>query len=65
VGWALAPCDGQIIGTTLREQTAQALTNVEAALGAADATVADIVSWRIAVVDELALADGFAEFQAR
>jgi enamine deaminase RidA (YjgF/YER057c/UK114 family) len=57
--------DGQIVGDTLGEQTAQALTNLEAALAAAGATIHDVVRWTIAVVDGQPLQEGFAAFARR
>ena len=57
--------DGKIVGETLREQTVQALANVEAALAAADATVGDVVRWNIAIVDGQPLGEGFAAFAQR
>jgi len=56
--------DGAVVGTTLGEQITQALHNVEAALAAADATLTDVVSWTIAVVDGHSMGEGFGAFQA-
>jgi enamine deaminase RidA (YjgF/YER057c/UK114 family) len=56
---------GEVVGETLGEQTVQALTNVEAALTAADASLADVVRWTIAVVDGQSIEEGFAAFAER
>jgi enamine deaminase RidA (YjgF/YER057c/UK114 family) len=56
--------DGTIVGDTLAEQTRQTLRNVEAALAAAGATVADVVRWTVAIVDGQPLREGFAAFGA-
>jgi enamine deaminase RidA (YjgF/YER057c/UK114 family) len=56
--------DGTIVGDTLAEQTRQTLRNVEAALAAAGATVADVVHWTVAIVDGQPLREGFAAFGA-
>jgi enamine deaminase RidA (YjgF/YER057c/UK114 family) len=57
--------DGEIVGDTLREQTAQAYSNLESALAAADASIEDVVHWTIAVVDGQSIQDGFAAFAER
>ncbi len=56
--------DGTIVGDTLAEQTRQTLRNVEAALAAAGATMADVVRWTVAIVDGQPLREGFAAFGA-
>jgi len=55
--------EGKVVGDTLAEQTRQALRNLGTILEAEGATLADIVHWKIAVVDGQPLADGFAAFQ--
>ena len=55
---------GEVVGTTIGEQTTQALANVEAALAAAGATLRDVVRWTITVVDGHDLREGFAAFMA-
>lgn len=55
--------DNTVVGDNLRDQTRQALRNVEAALAAAGATKADLIQLTIAVVDGQPLLDGFAAFQ--
>ena len=57
--------DGQIVGESLGAQTEQALSNLEAALDAAGASIADVVQWTIAVVDGQSIEEGFAAFMAR
>jgi enamine deaminase RidA (YjgF/YER057c/UK114 family) len=54
--------DGAVVGSTLAEQTRQALLNVQAALAAAGATLHDVVRWTIAIVDGHPPAEGFAAF---
>jgi enamine deaminase RidA (YjgF/YER057c/UK114 family) len=55
--------DGSLAGDTLVEQARQALSNVRAALEAADAKLTDVVRWTVAVVDGQPLGDGFAAFR--
>ena len=54
---------GQVVGDTLAAQSTQAFANVAAVLAAEGATLADIVSWTIAVVEGQAVNEGFAAFQ--
>jgi enamine deaminase RidA (YjgF/YER057c/UK114 family) len=56
---------GDIVGDDLATQATQALTNVEAALTAAGATIHDVVRWTIAVVDGQPLQEGFRAFAPR
>ncbi|MEQ7129400.1 RidA family protein [Actinopolymorpha sp. B11F2] len=55
--------DGNIVGHTLREQTDQALRNLATILQSENARLADVVHWRIAVVDGVPLDEGVAAFQ--
>jgi enamine deaminase RidA (YjgF/YER057c/UK114 family) len=55
--------DGRLVGETLAEQTRQAVHNVEAALAAAGATLADVVRWTVAIVEGQPIAEGFAAFR--
>lgn len=55
--------DGEIVGDSLREQTSQALRNVQTALAAAGASMRDVVRLTINVVDGHDIREGFAAFQ--
>ena len=54
---------GKVVGPTLREQSRQAFRNLATILESEGATLADIVHWRIAVVDGNSIDDGVAAFQ--
>lgn len=54
--------EGDIVGDDLATQTTQALSNVEAVLTAAGATIHDVVRWTIAVVEGQSLQEGFGSF---
>ena len=60
---AVAP-DGTIDGDDVATQTRRALANLELVLTAADATLADVVSWSIAVRDNHPIDAAFGAFQA-
>ena len=55
--------DGKLVGSTVGEQTSQALRNLATILESEGASLADIVHWRIAVVEGNAFDEGFAAFQ--
>ncbi|MEV4252224.1 RidA family protein [Spirillospora sp. NPDC049652] len=55
--------DGKVVGPTVAEQAAQALRNLATILESEGATLADIVHWRIAVVEGHSFNDGYAAFQ--
>ncbi|MFC4048636.1 RidA family protein [Actinomadura syzygii] len=55
--------EGKVVGPTVSEQTAQALRNLATILESEGATLANIVHWRIAVVDGHAFNEGLAAFQ--
>lgn len=56
--------DGRIVGSTLGEQARQAFRNLATILESEGATLADIVHWRIAVVEGQNFVDeGVAAFQ--
>ena len=55
--------DGKVVGPTVREQATQAFRNLATILESEGASMANIVSWSIAVVDGHALDEGFAAFQ--
>jgi len=55
--------NGALVGTTVGEQTAQALRNLQTVLESEGASLANIVHWTIAVVDGHAFDEGFAAFQ--
>lgn len=55
--------DGKVVGPTVGEQTTQALRNLATILESEGASLANIVHWRIAVVEGHAFDDGFAAFQ--
>jgi enamine deaminase RidA (YjgF/YER057c/UK114 family) len=55
--------DGKVVGSTVGEQASQALRNLATILESEGASLANIVSWSIAVVDGHSLGEGFAAFQ--
>ncbi|MBT2207685.1 RidA family protein [Actinomadura sp. NEAU-AAG7] len=55
--------DGEIVGPTLGEQSAQAFRNLQTILRSEGASLSDIVHWRIAVVDGHSFDEGVAAFQ--
>jgi enamine deaminase RidA (YjgF/YER057c/UK114 family) len=55
--------EGTIDGADLATQTRRALRNLELVLVAAGATLANVVSWSIAVVDGYPLGPAFGAFQ--
>ncbi|MBO3748820.1 RidA family protein [Streptosporangiaceae bacterium NEAU-GS5] len=55
--------DGKVVGSTLREQARQAFRNLATILESEGASLADIVHWRIAVVEGNSIEDGVAAFQ--
>ena len=55
--------DGQLVGPTLGEQSVQAFRNLAAILESEGATLADVVHWRIAVVDGQPIEEGLGAFQ--
>ena len=55
--------DGAIAGDTLVEQSRQALRNLEAALAAGGAKLADVVRWNVAIVEGQPVGEGFAAFR--
>jgi enamine deaminase RidA (YjgF/YER057c/UK114 family) len=55
--------DGKVVGSTVGEQAGQALRNLATILESEGASLANIVSWSIAVVDGHDLGEGFAAFQ--
>jgi enamine deaminase RidA (YjgF/YER057c/UK114 family) len=55
--------DGKVVGATLGEQTSQAIRNLATVLESEGASLANIVHWRIAVVDGHPLDEGLAAFQ--
>jgi enamine deaminase RidA (YjgF/YER057c/UK114 family) len=55
--------DGKVVGPTLREQASQAFRNLATILESEGATLANIVSWTIAVVDGSSVDDGVAAFR--
>lgn len=56
---------GRLVAEDMAGQTARALDNLELALGAAGAAMADVVHLRVHVVAGADLSAGFAEFQQR
>jgi enamine deaminase RidA (YjgF/YER057c/UK114 family) len=54
---------GKVVGATVGEQTGQALRNLATILESEGASLANIVHWRIAVVEGNAFDEGFAAFQ--
>lgn len=55
--------DGKVVGSTVGEQASQAFRNLATILESEGASMANIVSWSIAVVDGHPLDEGFAAFQ--
>ena len=55
--------DGKVVGPTLGEQARQAFRNLATILESEGATLANIVHWRIAVVEGHAFDEGVAAFQ--
>lgn len=55
--------DGKVVGSTVGEQASRAFRNLATILESEGASMANIVSWSIAVVDGHALDEGFAAFQ--
>ena len=55
--------DGKVVGPTLGEQARQAFRNLATILESEGASLANIVHWRIAVVDGQTIDDGVAAFQ--
>ena len=55
--------DGKVVGPTLGEQALQAFRNIATILESEGASLANIVHWRIAVVDGHSFEDGVAAFQ--
>jgi enamine deaminase RidA (YjgF/YER057c/UK114 family) len=55
--------DGKIVGSTLGEQAVQALRRIAIVLESEGGSLADVVHWRIAVVDGLPIGEGVAAFQ--
>lgn len=56
--------DGKVVGPTLREQAERAYRNIATILASEGASLANVVHWRIAVVEGQPVADGVAAFQA-
>jgi enamine deaminase RidA (YjgF/YER057c/UK114 family) len=54
---------GKVVGPTVGEQALQAFRNLATILESEGATLADIVHWRIAVVDGHTFDEGVAAFQ--
>jgi enamine deaminase RidA (YjgF/YER057c/UK114 family) len=55
--------DGKVVGPTVAEQSRQIFRNLTTILATEGATLADIVHWRIAVVDGHSFDEGVATFQ--
>jgi enamine deaminase RidA (YjgF/YER057c/UK114 family) len=55
--------EGKPVGPALLEQSLQALRNIQTILETEGASLADVVHWRIAVVDGQPVQDGVAAFQ--
>ncbi|HEU4354204.1 MAG TPA: RidA family protein [Actinomycetota bacterium] len=55
--------NGEVVGTTVGEQTSQAFRNLSTILESEGASLANIVHWTIAVVDGQALTEGLAAFR--
>ncbi|MGK5553772.1 RidA family protein [Actinomadura kijaniata] len=55
--------DGKVVGSTVGEQSLQALRNLQTILESEGASLANIVHWTIAVVDGHSFDEGAAAFQ--
>ncbi|MGW0803283.1 RidA family protein [Nonomuraea sp. NPDC002799] len=55
--------DGKVVGPTLGEQARQAFRNLATILESEGASLANIVHWRLAVVDGNSIEEGVAAFQ--
>ena len=55
--------DGKVVGPTVGEQSAQVFRNLTTILESEGATLANIVSWTIAVVDGHSFDEGVAAFR--
>ncbi|MFI7149921.1 RidA family protein [Nonomuraea sp. NPDC050022] len=55
--------DGKVVGPTVGEQARQVFRNLAAILASEGASLANIVHWRIAVVDGHTFDEGVAAFQ--
>jgi enamine deaminase RidA (YjgF/YER057c/UK114 family) len=55
--------DGKVVGPTLLEQATQAFRNIATILSSEGASLANIVHWRIAVVEGQSIDEGVAAFQ--
>ncbi|GAA1566069.1 Rid family detoxifying hydrolase [Actinomadura kijaniata] len=55
--------EGKVVGSTVGEQSLQALRNLQVILESEGASLADIVHWTIAVVDGHSFDEGAAAFQ--
>jgi len=55
--------DGKLVGPTVGEQTLQAFRNLATVLESEGASLANVVHWRIAVVDGNSFDEGVAAFQ--
>ncbi len=55
--------DGEVVGPTVGEQSRQAFRNLATILGSEGATLANIVHWRIAVVEGHGFDEGVAAFR--
>ncbi len=55
--------DGQVVGPTVGEQAGQAFRNLATILESEGASLANIVSWTIAVVEGQSFDEGVAAFQ--
>jgi enamine deaminase RidA (YjgF/YER057c/UK114 family) len=55
--------DGKVVGPTLREQAVQAFRNLATIVESEGASLANIVHWRIAVVEGNSIDEGVAAFQ--
>jgi enamine deaminase RidA (YjgF/YER057c/UK114 family) len=55
--------DGKLVGPTVGEQAGQAFRNLATILQSEGASLADIVHWRIAVVEGHSFDEGVAAFQ--
>jgi enamine deaminase RidA (YjgF/YER057c/UK114 family) len=54
--------EGEIVGDDIATQTTQTLSNLEAVLAEAGATVGDVVHWTISVADGQSIQDGYEAF---
>ena len=62
-GQNVVDADGELVGSTIAEQTVRAFRNLATVLESEGAGLTDVVTWSIAVVEGQDIGEGFAAFQ--